>query len=155
MFFYIVGYEWTSAALESIPANVYSSIDHGIVFGGNEFYSLVRGKNTWSELIGVISYVLIFLFLCLGLSILNDNFPDNPLTLTQKRRFNILFLVNFILIAFLFAKTVAVWRIMPFINIGTIIKSSLFFNLLFFIFQTIVLLYSIFYSCMGCTGCGN
>jgi hypothetical protein len=99
---------------------------------------LFTGTNTWSDLIGIISYALIFLFLCLGLSILNDNFPDTPLTLTQKRRFNILFLVNFILIAFLFAKTVQVWRIMPFINIGTIIKSSLFFNLLFFIFQTIV-----------------
>lgn len=43
-------------------------------------------NNTWSNLIGVISYTLVFLFLCQGLAILNDNYPDTPLTLPQKRR---------------------------------------------------------------------
>lgn len=109
---------------------LYSLVMHAI--------RLFNSNNTWGDLIGVISYALVFLFLCQGLSILNDNYPDTPLTVSQKRRFNLLFLINFILIAFLFAKTVNMWRIIPFINMASIMKSNLFFNLLFFIFQSIV-----------------
>lgn len=109
---------------------LYSLVMHAI--------RLFNSNNTWGDLIGVISYALVFLFLCQGLSILNDNYPDTPLTVSQKRRFNLLFLINFILIAFLFAKTVNMWRIIPFINMASIMRSNLFFNLLFFIFQSIV-----------------
>jgi hypothetical protein len=109
---------------------LYSLVMHAI--------RLFNSNNTWGDLIGMISYALVFLFLCQGLSILNDNYPDTPLTVSQKRRFNLLFLINFILIAFLFAKTVNMWRIIPFINMASIMRSNLFFNLLFFIFQSIV-----------------
>jgi hypothetical protein len=109
---------------------LYSLVMHGI--------RLFNGNNFWGDLIGVISYTLVFLFLCQALSILSENYPDTPLTVSQKRRFNLLFLINFILIAFLFAKTVNVWRIIPFINMASIMRSNLFFNLLFFIFQSIV-----------------
>lgn len=99
---------------------------------------LFGNPGSWSHLVGAISYALVFLFLCQGLSLLNENYPNTPLTLSQKRRFNMLFLVNFLLIAFLFAKTVQLWRILPLINLATIIRSRLFFNLLFFIFQSVV-----------------
>ncbi len=75
-------------------------------------YSLVSNainlfdSNSWRAWISFICYALVFVFLCQGLSILNDNYPDSPLTLSQKRRFNLLFLVNFLLIAFLFSKVV-------------------------------------------------
>lgn len=109
---------------------LYSLVMHGI--------RLFNGNNTWGDLIGVISYALVFLFVCQGLSLLSDNYPDTPLTTSQKRRFNLLFLVNFILIAFLFAKTVHVWRIIPLLNMASIMRNNLFFNLLFIIFQSIV-----------------
>ena len=98
---------------------------------------LFVGSNTWGGLIGVVSYALVFLFLCQGLSILNDNYPDTPLTLSQKRRFNLLFLVNFILIAFLFAKVVGVWQLFPLINMTTIMRSNILFSLVFLVLQTV------------------
>lgn len=45
--------------------------------------------DTISDLISVVCYLLVALFLFQGLSILHDNYPNNPLTLKQKRRFNI------------------------------------------------------------------
>jgi len=109
---------------------LYSLVMHGI--------RLFNGKNILGDLIGVVSYALVFLFLCQALSILSENYPDTPLTVSQKRRFNLLFLVNFILIAFLFAKTVYVWQIIPLINLTSITRGNIFFNLLFYIFQSIV-----------------
>jgi hypothetical protein len=57
-----------------------------------------------------ICYGTMMLFLYNGFSLLNDNYPDQALTPQQKRSFNILFLFNFLMIAFLFAKVVAQWR---------------------------------------------
>ena len=103
----------------------------------SDLIRLFAGSNTWTELIGVFSYALVFLFLCQGLSILNDNYPDSPLTQPQKRRFNLLFLVNFILIAFLFAKVVTVWQLLPFINMASVVRSALLFNFVFLILKTV------------------
>ena len=57
-----------------------------------------------------LCYGLMLIFLYQGFTILNDHYPDTPLSLSQKRNFNILFLLNFLLIAFLFAKVVVQWR---------------------------------------------
>lgn len=51
-----------------------------------------------------LAYGVIFVFVYMGLSILNYNYPDNPLTPRQKRNFNWLFLINFLLIAYVFAQ---------------------------------------------------
>ena len=59
--------------------------------------------------INAIAYSCVFLFVYHGLSMLNYNYPDIPLSPKQKRWFNILYLVNFLLIAFLFAQIVNTW----------------------------------------------
>jgi len=59
--------------------------------------------------INAIAYGCVFLFVYHGLSMLNYNYPDVPLSPKQKRWFNILYLVNFLLIAFLFAQIVNTW----------------------------------------------
>lgn len=65
--------------------------------------------------IDIIAYSLVFLFVYHGLSMLNYNYPDIPLSPKQKRSFNILYLINFILIAFLFAQVVNSWWLVPFV----------------------------------------
>ncbi|HTE24372.1 hypothetical protein [Flavitalea sp.] len=72
----------------------------GIFYGDNFFWRAFEG----------LCYGLMLIFLYQGFTILNDNYPDTPLSLSQKRNFNILFLLNFLLIAFLFAKVVVQWR---------------------------------------------
>ncbi|MHA4845558.1 hypothetical protein ACX0G7_15395 [Flavitalea antarctica] len=72
----------------------------GIFYGENVFWRGFEG----------LCYGLMMVFLYQGFSILNDNYPDTPLSLSQKRNFNVLFLINFLLIAFLFAKVVVHWR---------------------------------------------
>ena len=51
-----------------------------------------------------LAYGVMFVFVYMGLSILNYNYPDQPLTPRQKRNFNWLFLINFLLIAYVFAQ---------------------------------------------------
>jgi hypothetical protein len=65
--------------------------------------------------INILAYMLVFIFVYHGLSMLNYNYPDVPLSPKQKRWFNILYLLNFILIAFLFAQVVNVWWMVPFV----------------------------------------
>lgn len=72
----------------------------GIFYGENILWRLFEG----------VCYGLMMIFLYQGFTILNDNYPNTPLSLSQKRNFNILFLLNFLLIAFLFAKVVVQWR---------------------------------------------
>ena len=80
-----------------------------------EISALFDGRNTLRDLINIICYGIVFLYVCFGLSVLSENYPDTPLTTTQKRRFNVLFLLNFVLIAFLFSKVVNAWWIVPFL----------------------------------------
>lgn len=55
-------------------------------------------------------YLLLFVFLFQGLSIINYNYPDTPLAPRQKKYFNWLFLFNFLAIAFLFGQVISQWR---------------------------------------------
>src|SRR5687767_8694990 len=59
--------------------------------------------------ININAYALVFWFVYHGLSILNYNYPDTPLSARQKRIFNVLYVINFVLIAFLFAQVVNNW----------------------------------------------
>lgn len=97
---------------------------------------LFSSSSAWREGIGIASYSLIFVFLCQGLSILSDNYPDTPLTLSQKRRFNLLFLFNFLLIAFLFSKVVNVRGVFSLMGMASF-NGSLLVNLLFVLLQTV------------------
>jgi len=55
-----------------------------------------------SELISVLLFLLIFLQTILALKLLNNNYPDVPVTGKQKTNFNRLFLLNFLFLVFLF-----------------------------------------------------
>ncbi|HEX6426391.1 MAG TPA: hypothetical protein VF008_01845 [Niastella sp.] len=66
-------------------------------------------SNILVSCIDIAAYSLVFLFVYHGLSILNYNYPDVPLSSKQKRIFNVLYLINFILIAYLFAQVVNTW----------------------------------------------
>src|SRR5690349_12151834 len=77
--------------------------------GIRSFGLLFSRESTLLYLVNTAAYTLVFLFVYQGLSILNYNYPDQPLSAKQKRMFNVLYLINFILIAFLFARVVNDW----------------------------------------------
>ncbi|THU40915.1 hypothetical protein FAM09_02020 [Niastella caeni] len=77
--------------------------------GVQAFAMLFYKSNILVRCIDLAAYTLVFLFVYHGLSILNYNYPDVPLSPRQKRVFNILYLINFILIAYLFAQVVNTW----------------------------------------------
>jgi len=54
------------------------------------------------EILRVILFVSIFLLTILALNIINNNYPDVPITGRQKTNFNRLFLLNFLFLVFLF-----------------------------------------------------
>ena len=87
------------------------------------FREIFIQANALVGFINIIAYSLVFIFVYHGLSMLNYNYPDVPLSPKQKRWFNILYLLNFILIAFLFAQIVNSWWMIPFVfdfsNIST------------------------------------
>jgi hypothetical protein len=62
-------------------------------------------------ILAVIAYTLIFLLSIFAMSLL-DNLPDKPVEGKQKKTYNRLFLINFILIAFLFAQVFANYRLL-------------------------------------------
>jgi hypothetical protein len=79
------------------------------------FSELFYKTKIFVSIINTVAYAFVFLFVYNGLSILNYNYPDIPLSAKQKRSFNLLFLANFLLIAFLFAQVVNTWWLLPFV----------------------------------------
>lgn len=63
-------------------------------------------------LVELLVYTCVFVFVYDGLSLLNYNYPDIPLSPKQKRSFNLLFLLNFLFVAFLFARVVNTWDVL-------------------------------------------
>jgi len=107
---------------------------------------LFDNGSIWVPLVNIAAYTLVFLFVYHGLSMLNYNYPDVPLSLKQKRSFNILYLINFILISFLFAEVVNTRWMVPFIVNAEFVKkywfmltSQLAFPWLIFIIHLVVL----------------
>jgi hypothetical protein len=77
----------------------------------------------------LLAYGVIFFFVYMGLSLLNYNYPDTPLTPRQRRNFNWLFLINFLLVAYLFGQLISEWRrVIPWITL----MEGKFFNYLSF-----------------------
>lgn len=50
----------------------------------------------------VALYVFIFLLTVLAINIVNNNYPDTPVSGSQKSNFNRLFMINFLFLVFLF-----------------------------------------------------
>lgn len=71
---------------------------------------LFNQKFFFYSLFSALIYFVIFIFLYQGLSLINYNYPDTPLSPRQKKSFNWLYLINFLLIAFLFGQIVNEWR---------------------------------------------
>jgi hypothetical protein len=54
------------------------------------------------ELLRVLLFVLIFMLAIFAVNIINNNYPDTPVTGTQKTNFNRLFILNFLFLVFMF-----------------------------------------------------
>jgi hypothetical protein len=69
------------------------------------FASLINyfGHGNAVNLLAIIAFTLIASFAIFALNLLNTNYPDKPVAGKQKSVFNWLFLLNFLVIAFLFA----------------------------------------------------
>ena len=107
---------------------------------------LFVGQHVFLHLIEIIVYTLVFIFLYQGLSILNYNYPDIPLSDRQKKRFNILFLVNFLLISFLFGEVVSEWRVLaPIIGFVSNEFKSLLSLSAFFLFTAIMFIFHLIF----------
>lgn len=110
--------------------------------------ALFYGKNMFVRLIETVCYSVMLIFLYQGFSVLNDNYPDTALSTPQKKKFNLLFLFNFLFIAILFGQVVSLWRsTIPMLKIistdmsGYIMLSlGLIFAILIFIFHLVFLL---------------
>jgi cytosine/uracil/thiamine/allantoin permease len=64
--------------------------------------ALIRRFNLTAGL-GFSVYLACLLLCILAVNLLNNNYPDSPVTGTQKKNFNRLFLLNFVFLVFLFA----------------------------------------------------
>jgi hypothetical protein len=56
---------------------------------------------------GFFLYLLAFLFSIFGISLVSSNYPDVPVIDDQKKRFNRLYILNFIFLIVLFGKIIA------------------------------------------------
>jgi hypothetical protein len=56
----------------------------------------------WLGIVVILSFILIFLLCVLAINLLNNNYPNIPVTGSQKTSFNRLFLANFLFLVVLF-----------------------------------------------------
>jgi hypothetical protein len=80
-------------------------------FAVNNLINLFR-LNDLYYLLASVFYILVIWLSILGIGILSNNYPDVPVTGSQKRSFNWLFLLNFLLLAFFFAALIAQYYIL-------------------------------------------
>ena len=102
---------------------------------------------TFYTFIVVLLFVLIFLLTILAVSILNNNYPDVPISGKQKTNFNRLFLLNFLFLVFLFGIIFGEYRSLdalatfsgtPVFDLPFRLFSYLIGNVLVLIFQFII-----------------
>ncbi|MGZ8525109.1 MAG: hypothetical protein ACXWV1_11810 [Chitinophagaceae bacterium] len=65
---------------------------------------------SWGGLIGLALFTSIMLLTILGVNLINNNYPDNPIEGKQKKSYNRLFIINFLFLTFLFGFIVAEFR---------------------------------------------
>lgn len=86
--------------LQMLATTYYSFISLISLFNGNGIYYLFE----------TIAFAIIAIFAIFALNLLNNNYPDKPVAGKQKAAFNWLFLLNFLLLIFLFAHFFAAFR---------------------------------------------
>lgn len=62
---------------------------------------------SFSEIAALLVFTAILLLCLLGVNIVNNNLPDEPVQGSQKKRFNRLFILNFLFLAILFGFVIA------------------------------------------------
>lgn len=67
---------------------------------------------SFSNIAGLLLFVSIMLLCILGINLVNNNYPEEPVEGRQKKVFNRLFLLNFVLLTFLFGFIIAEIRSM-------------------------------------------
>lgn len=72
-------------------------------------FSFFRGAS-WGGLIGLFVFLAVLLLCILGLNLLSQNYPDEPVEGRQKKNYNRLFLINFLFLAALFGYVIAEFR---------------------------------------------
>jgi len=100
-----------------------------------------------------IAFALMSWLAILAINILNNNYPDKPIAGNQKRIFNWLFLINFLLIAFLFGLVFSEYRNLkslaqamkrPVFSLGIESTTGLIINLIMLIFH-FTILYALYF----------
>ncbi|MEI9944723.1 MAG: hypothetical protein WDN26_10940 [Chitinophagaceae bacterium] len=76
----------------------------------------------FSNFARMLLFLLIISLAILAVNLLNNNYPDTPVAGKQKRSFNILFLLNFLFLAFLFGFIIAEYRELK--EIATLLRRS-------------------------------
>ena len=78
----------------------------------------------FSAIITILLFSLIFLQTILAINILNNNYPDTPVTGRQKTNFNRLYLLNFLFLVFLFGFIFSEYRQLH--SLSVLIGKSIF-----------------------------
>lgn len=65
---------------------------------------------SFGDVFKLLLFLLTIMLAILAVNTLNNNYPDTPVTGSQKRNFNRLFLLNFIFLAVLFGLIIAEYR---------------------------------------------
>ena len=65
---------------------------------------------SFADVFKLLLFLLTIMLSILAVNTLNNNYPDTPVTGTQKRNFNRLFLLNFIFLAVLFGLIIGEYR---------------------------------------------
>lgn len=103
---------------------------------------------SFSNIAGLIFFIATMLLCMLGINLVNNNYPEEPVEGRQKKVFNRLFLLNFILLTFLFGFIIAEIRSLSQFagNLGTTffgipfsLSLMLLVYLVMLIFQLIIL----------------
>ena len=78
--------------------------------GGYSFIMIFLSGSPFYYFFNAIAFVMMMLLANLGLSVLTNNYPNEPIVDALKSRFNWLFLLNFLLISFSSAHVIAEYR---------------------------------------------
>ena len=103
---------------------------------------------SFSNIAGLLLFIAVMFLCIMGINLVNNNYPEEPVEGRQKKTFNRLFLLNFVLLTFLFGFIIAEIRSLHQFsaNLGTTffgLPFSLFLTLLVYlvmlIFQLVIL----------------
>jgi len=90
---------------------------------------------SFGSIVGLVLFTAIMLLCILGINLVNNNYPEEPVQDKQKKVFNRLFLLNFLFLAFLFGFIFREYRAL---NDASILTGKDFFDLPFSLFIMLI-----------------